>query len=145
VSRISVIIPTYNRAALLREAIESVLAQTRAADEIIVVDDGSTDDTRATVADREQRDGRVRYVWQPNAFQSAARNNGVRHATGDLLLFLDSDDRLLPDALGRLEAAIAARPDAALAYGRARLIDTSGALVRDRWEQEDHDGHVWDA
>lgn len=94
--RFSVIIPAYNSAATIATAIDSVLAQTWPAHELIVVDDGSTDAT----AERIRAYGeRVRYVHQPNAGVSAARNHGIRVATGDWLAFLDADDLYLPDRL----------------------------------------------
>lgn len=87
---VSVIIPTYNRSGLLAEAIESTLAQTWKDLEIIVVDDGSTDDTREVVA---RYGGRVRYIFQPNSGRPAlARNVGIRRAAGEYIAFLDSDD-----------------------------------------------------
>jgi glycosyltransferase involved in cell wall biosynthesis len=85
----SVIIPTYNRAAQVRAAIESVLAQTYSHIEVIVVDDGSTDDTGGVL---RQYDGKIRVIRQANAGPAAARNTGVRNSSGDLLAFLDSDD-----------------------------------------------------
>jgi glycosyltransferase involved in cell wall biosynthesis len=91
---ISVVIPCYNQARFLGEAIESVLAQSHARFEIIVVDDGSTDNT-VEVA-RRYRD--VRCVSQRNQGQGAARNEGLKHASGEFVVFLDSDDRLLPHA-----------------------------------------------
>jgi glycosyltransferase involved in cell wall biosynthesis len=87
--RISVVIPTYNYGRFIAEAIESVLRQTRAADEIIVVDDGSTDDTEAVVAEFGDK---VRYVRQENAGVCAARNRGVAESSGDVIAFLDADD-----------------------------------------------------
>lgn len=87
--RVSVIIPTYCRAALLCEAIESVLRQDISGCEIIVVDDGSTDDTRERVRDFG---GRVRYLHQENQGLSTARNNGLAIAEGDYIAFLDDDD-----------------------------------------------------
>lgn len=94
--RFSVIIPTYNSADTVNAAIDSVLAQTWPAHEIIVVDDGSTDDT----AERVRACGeRVRYLHQPNAGVSAARNHGIRAAAGDWIAFLDADDLYLPDRL----------------------------------------------
>ncbi len=142
-NQIGVIIPTYNRAALLRETLESVLAQTRPPDAVIVVDDGGTDDTRAVVA--AFKDERIRYHWQENAYLGAARNTGQRLAgSTDLLLFLDSDDRLLPCALERLEAALAAHPDAALAYGRSQVIDAAGKIVQRTWGKKDYQGDIWD-
>lgn len=144
---ISVIIPTFNRAALLRETLDSVLAQTaRPADEIIVIDDGSTDDTRNVVAGYAS--GGVAYVYQENAFLGAARNAGQAQATGEAVLFLDSDDRLRGDnALARLEALLAAAPSAALAYGRAAVIEgTTGRPTGRRVEIADFDGDgaaVW--
>jgi glycosyltransferase involved in cell wall biosynthesis len=93
---VSVIIPTYNRAYCVGEAIESVLAQSLREREIIVVDDGSTDETFAVV----QRYGdAVRYLRQSNAGVSAARNTGIRQARGEYIAFLDSDDEWLPDKL----------------------------------------------
>lgn len=109
---VSVVIPTFNRAGLLPRAIDSVLAQTRPADEILVVDDGSSDDTRAVVARYGER---VHYLWQPNAGVSAARNRGVRAAAHDLIAFLDSDDYWLPHKLER-QLPTLADPDVIVSF-----------------------------
>ena len=90
---VSVIIPTYNRAALACEAVESVLQQTYGNLEIIVVDDGSTDDTTAAMA---KYGDKVRYSRRPNAGVNAARNLGIKQARGEFLAFLDSDDLWAP-------------------------------------------------
>ena len=92
---VAVIIPTFNHARFLAEAIKSVLAQTRPADEIIVVDDGSTDDPAAVVA----KFPTVRLIRQDNRGLSAARNTGLRNCKASHIVFLDADDRLLPTAL----------------------------------------------
>jgi len=95
---VSVIIPTHNRAHLVSDAINSVLDQnaTNCTLEIIVVDDGSTDDTRQVVSSFGES---VKYVYQKNQGAGAARNRGIDEATGDWISFLDSDDRWLPDKL----------------------------------------------
>jgi len=105
---ISVVIPTYNRAGCISEAIDSVLAQTRADFEIIVVDDGSTDATQEVLA---RYGNRIRYIYQENAGVSAARNRGVREARGEWVAFLDSDDEWLPEKLDRQTACLAIYPD----------------------------------
>ena len=87
---ISVVIPSYNRAPLLKRAMESVLNQSYSDIELIVVDDGSTDDTAQVVG--EFKDPRVRYVYQKNSGACVARNRGVGEATGDYIAFHDSDD-----------------------------------------------------
>src|SRR4051812_30004149 len=99
---ISAVIPTYNHAKYITFAIDSVLAQTKPVDEIIVVDDGSVDGTREVV---EQYRGRVQYVRQENAGVGAARNNGARLATGNWVAFLDADDGWLPDKIALQSAA----------------------------------------
>ena len=115
---ISVIIPAYNGAATLSGAIESILRQTRAPEEIIVCDDCSTDAT-ADVAARYG--GRVECIRrQKNGGLSANRNTAVRAARGDWLLFLDQDDELLPHALEEL-ATTAERTNAGVAYGYVLL------------------------
>jgi len=88
----SVIIPAYNRASILPETIESIQKQSFQSWEIIVVDDGSKDNTRAVVESLMQVDARIKYNYQNNAERSAARNNGARNAQGRYLFFLDSDD-----------------------------------------------------
>ncbi len=113
--RISVIITTYNYGRFIAGAIESVLGQTHPPDEVIVVDDGSTDDTGATVAGYAERG--VRYLWQANRGISAARNTGIRAGQGDLLAFLDSDDRWLPDKLARQLDHLARFPTVGLITG----------------------------
>ncbi len=102
---VSVVIPTYNRARLVGRAIDSVLAQSYQDIEILVVDDGSTDDTAAVVARYGEP---VRYLPQANAGVGAARNVGVRAARHELIAFLDSDDYWLP---GKLAAQVAAMAD----------------------------------
>src|SRR5689334_2160139 len=93
---VSVVIPTYNRAELVGEAIDSVLGQSRPPLEVIVVDDGSTDDTADVVG---RYGARVVYLRQPNCGPATARNVGVARARGDLIALLDSDDRWLPRKL----------------------------------------------
>lgn len=104
---VSVVIPVYNGAAYLAEAIESVLAQTARPMEIVVVDDGSTDES----GEIAQRYELVRYVRQENAGISAARNRGIEAARGDVLALLDADDVWLPDKL-RLQLAALEQADA---------------------------------
>jgi glycosyltransferase involved in cell wall biosynthesis len=93
----SIIIPSYNRANHLPKAIESVLAQSFTDWELIIVDDGSTDNTRELVA--SYNDPRIKYIYQENAERSAARNNGIRNAKGEWICFLDSDDVYAPNHL----------------------------------------------
>ena len=110
---ISAVIPTYNRGPLIARAIESVLEQTRPPDEIVVVDDGSADDTPQRV--RPYLD-RIRYVPQDNAGSSAARNRGVDEASHPWIAFLDSDDSWRPDHLRLMVDAIVATGGAARFY-----------------------------
>ena len=121
--QISVVVPVYNGAAFLREALESISGQSYAALEIIVVDDGSTDDTRAVVqAFAAQSPIPVRYVFQENRGQAAARNTGIRLAQGQWLAFLDADDIWMPEKL-KIQAAFFADPNLCdLALGRARFF-----------------------
>lgn len=104
---ISVIIPTYNRCDLLQRALQSVIAQTASAFEIIVVDDGS-DDATATLVKQHKH---IRYYYQPNGGVSAARNLGIKQAKGDWLAFLDADDTWHPQKLQLQRAALVAAPD----------------------------------
>jgi glycosyltransferase involved in cell wall biosynthesis len=113
---VSVVVPTYGHAAFVVAAVESALAQTEPPLEVIVVNDGSPDDTEARLAPLV-REGRIRYVRQRNAGVAAARNAGAALARGDRLLFLDDDDLLHPDALARLGAVVAGDPALALVYG----------------------------
>ncbi len=105
--KFSIIIPTYNRATFLPKAIESVLSQTYTDWELIIVDDGSTDNTRDVVSKYE--DNRIRYIYQQNAERSAARNNGIAKATGDYVCFLDSDNQMFPNRLQLLVNTISAK------------------------------------
>ncbi len=115
-SSVSIVIPAYNSCEVLPAAIESVLAQTYLAGEIeiVVVDDGSTDDTKA-VCDRYPS---VKYIYQDNQGVSVARNHGAQASRGEYLLFLDSDDRLLPAAVEIGVAAIQERPEVGFVFGR---------------------------
>lgn len=122
----SVIIPSYNNGATLARAIMSVLAQTHAAHEIIVVDDGSTDDTAAVV---RQFGERVTYLHQPNAGVSAARNTGMAAASGDWLAFVDADDEFAPERLAAHARWIRDEPDLDFLLADQEARDPSGTLL----------------
>jgi glycosyltransferase involved in cell wall biosynthesis len=120
----SVVIPAYNTADTLGEAIDSVLAQTRQDFEIIVVDDGSSDDTAAVAEGFGDR--RIRVYRQENAGPSAARNRGIAEALGEYVSSLDSDDLWLPDYLAEMGRALEENPRADFAYTHAWILDAAG-------------------
>jgi GT2 family glycosyltransferase len=124
-AEVSVVVAAYNQGPWLAQAIESVRAQTFVDWELVVVDDGSTDDTPAVVA-RHAADARVVYVRQARAERSAARNRGIAASSGRLVAFLDADDLWHPEKLARQVAALAADPAAGLCYTVARFIDSAG-------------------
>ncbi len=124
---VSVIVPCYEQAPYLEEAIESVLAQTYAQVEVVVVDDGSPDNAARVAA----RFPGVRCVRQPNRGLSGARNTGIRESEGELLVFLDADDRLLPRALEAGVAELRNHPEAAFAFGRYHRIGADGTRLGD--------------
>jgi glycosyltransferase involved in cell wall biosynthesis len=114
---VTVIVPTYNRADLIGETLESIAAQTFTDWECLVIDDGSTDDTRAVVEGFSAREPRFRYVWQENASAASARNHGIRLARGKYIAFVDSDDLFTPDRLEWQVKAAEADPELVLVYG----------------------------
>ena len=120
--RVGVVIPCYAQEHYLGEAIESVLAQTHPADDILVVDDGSPGNTAGVV----ERYPGVRVFRQANAGISEARNTGLRESRARYLIFLDADDRLRPNAIAAGLAGFAAHPDAALVAGLCQRIDGAG-------------------
>jgi glycosyltransferase involved in cell wall biosynthesis len=121
---VSVILPTYNRAAFLPDAFASIASQTYPHAEIIVVDDGSTDDT-ANVLDALVKSSPrpVRVVRQANAGAYAARNTGLDHVRGDAVAFFDSDDLWLPHHLARCADALVRHPGLDWVYGSCRIVD----------------------
>jgi glycosyltransferase involved in cell wall biosynthesis len=116
---VTAIIPTYNRSALVVEAIESVLAQTQPVTQIIVADDGSTDATPDVVG---RYGSRVQYVRQTNKGPGAARNLGIRHATGDLIALLDSDDLWVPRKMEQQLEFLRANPSVEFLFGNMAIV-----------------------
>jgi GT2 family glycosyltransferase len=123
---VSVVIPAYNAAWCVRKAIDSVLAQDFRHFEVIVVNDGSTDDTAAVLSAYGDL---IRVVHQANGGMSSARNAGIRAARGELIAFLDSDDWWLPGKLGCQVELMRARPDVGFTSAAARVEDPEGRLV----------------
>lgn len=119
---VSVVMPAYNAAPYIAESIASVQAQTYQSWELLVVDDGSTDDTATIVKQLGAQDNRIKYLYQQNARQSRARNNGIAHAAGNYIAFLDSDDLWLPDKL-HLQMQVLADAAIDLVFGEAIMFE----------------------
>lgn len=136
--QVSVIIPTYNRADCVTRSIDSALSQTYKDYEIIVVDDGSTDNTKQILQSYVDK-GLIRYIYQDNAGCAAARNAGISDAKGEWIAFLDSDDVWLPDKLAEqmqylLETGLdICFTNTAFDYGEGVEIETSNSKQTDRW------------
>jgi glycosyltransferase involved in cell wall biosynthesis len=144
-SAISVIIPTYNRAHLLEPAIDSALGQTLPPIEVVVVDDCSTDDTRERLLRWQDRDPRIRPVFQDvNQGPSGARNRGVLEARGEVVAFLDSDDRWRPTHLERGAALLAACPDIDVVFADIRRVGADGVPFEESmlWERRHIERHL---
>jgi glycosyltransferase involved in cell wall biosynthesis len=124
---VSIVIPCYNQAAYLRQAIDSVLAQDYAPLELLLVDDGSTDGSLELM--RQYRD-RCSVIAQPNAGQASAVNRGWARARGELLAYLAADDYLLPGAVRRAVECLQREPDAVLCYCDYLLVDPESRLIR---------------
>lgn len=123
--RISIIVPTYNRAAFIEEAITSVLEQTESDWELLIVDDGSTDDTRS-ILEPFLSDTRIHYQYQQNQGQPAAQNKALESARGEFICFLDSDNAWLPRKLEVQLVAMKNNPDVDIIYGDNIKIDEHG-------------------
>jgi glycosyltransferase involved in cell wall biosynthesis len=128
---VSIVIPSYNGATFVGEAIESVLAQTYPHIEVMVIDDGSSDNTREICA----RYPSVAYHYQTNQGVSVARNHGLQKSRGTLVAFLDSDDRLLPDAIATNVAYLRSHADAGFVFGLSRTVAADGSLLGDQQQQ----------
>jgi glycosyltransferase involved in cell wall biosynthesis len=130
-ARVSVIIPTYNRAHIVREAVDSVLAQTYRDFEIIVVDDASSDATRSAL---ESYQGKIQAIFcETNGGAGAARNVGIRASSGEFVAFLDADDLYLPTRLETAVEALDGHPEYGAVYAEVRFTDPSGKQAPFLW------------
>ena len=128
--RVSVIVPAYNAAVYLPYAIDGVLAQSYPDWEIVIVDDGSTDDTRAVVDSyRPKLSDKLQFIYQSNRGLAAARNIGIRAARGEFIALLDADDVWLPYRLERGVSVMDADPGAGLVHARVVRIDARGTIT----------------
>jgi glycosyltransferase involved in cell wall biosynthesis len=133
---VSVVVPTFNRARLLPEALDSIFAQTCRPLEVLVVDDGSTDDTESVLQPYVARHG-VRVLRQSNGGPSAARNRGMEAARGEYVAFLDSDDLWLPVKLAVQIPALDARPEAVMSYSNFLEFDPDTGSVRTHYRRRE--------
>jgi glycosyltransferase involved in cell wall biosynthesis len=130
--KVSVIIPTYNRGKFIGAAVQSVLDQTFQDFEVIVVDDGSTDQTADIV--QAFFSEKVQYVYQPNCGRSNARNHAIEMAKGRYITFLDSDDLYLPNKLALQIDYMDAHPEIGMVYTSAHCIDENGVRTKDEYK-----------
>jgi len=140
---VSAVIPTYNRAHCLHRAVDSVLAQTCGEVEVIVVDDGSTDDTTAVVASRYGSDPRVRLLHQPNGGVASARNAGLRAARGELVALLDSDDTWAPWKLRLQVACMRRRPEVGMTWTDMEAVDPDGRVLSQAYLRTMYSAYRW--
>ena len=140
---VSVIIPTYNRAYCLPRTLDSALAQTHANVELLVIDDGSTDDTRALIAQQYGHEPRVRYVYQENQRVAAARNRGLAMAEGKYVAFLDSDDLWEPWKLELQVACLEQNPGVGMAWTDMQAINPEGQVVSPRFLRTMYSAYRW--
>ncbi|MDE5116057.1 MAG: glycosyltransferase, partial [Trichodesmium sp. St2_bin2_1] len=125
--RVSVIIPVYNCDYYISQAIESILAQTYQSYEIIVIDDGSTDNTRKAIEPYMEK---IHYVYQENQGVSAARNHGIDLAQGELIAFLDADDFFLPDKLTDQVRIFDTQPNLGIVHSGWRRVNQQGETIK---------------
>lgn len=130
---ISVIMPAYNAAKYIQQSIDSVLSQTYSHWELWIVDDGSTDDTAATVKKVTEKDKRINYVLQNHNGQGVARNNGIRKANGDLIALLDADDTWVANKLEK-QVSFIMSTNADLVFSDIIVIGENSSVKRDSWE-----------
>ena len=126
-SRVSIIIPTYNYAEYIQKAIDSVLAQTYKNCEIIVVDDGSTDNTQEIIENKYKN--KVRYYYQENKGAPAARNKGIKKSKGEYLSFLDADDYLTESSIENRLTVLEQNKSIAWVYSKWLYLDTQGNII----------------
>ena len=132
---VSTIIPVFNRPMMLREAVDSVLKQTHPFIEVIIADDGSTDETPSVAKElTEAHPDVVVYTRHENAGPGPARELGRRIARGEFIQYLDSDDRLLPNKFTDQIAILRQHPDCDIAYGITRLVDPEGKILADPYK-----------
>ncbi|RMF27636.1 MAG: glycosyltransferase [Cyanobacteria bacterium J083] len=124
--QVSIVIPTYNCDRYISQAIESVLNQTDCDSEIIVIDDGSTDQTKAILS---QYGNQIKYIWQRNQGVSIARNHGLKIAQADLILFLDADDYLIPGKLSKQIALFNFQPNLGIVHSGWQKVDATGKAI----------------
>ena len=137
------VIPCYNQAHFLSDAIQSILSQTYKDFELIVVDDGSKDDTTKVASSYQAQDPRVRLIRQQNRGLAGARNRGLSESSGEYVVFVDSDDRLLGEALEVGVRELAAHPGCAFVSGLCRYIAADGSpILRLEQERVEGDPHI---
>ncbi len=139
---VSVIIPAYNARATICETLHSVLQQTLREIEVIVIDDGSVDDTLAQIA--TLNDPRLKVFSGPNQGHSGARNRGLQQATGEFISFIDADDQWTIDKLEQQRLALQHHPTAGVAYSWTQCIDAAGKRLYDVPPAQ-FEGDVWQA
>ena len=126
--KFSIIIPVYNVEDYLRECLDSVIGQEEQNCEILLIDDGSTDGSGNICDEYELKDSRIKVFHQKNGGLGVARNTGILHATGEWILFVDSDDYWLPDTLEKVETAIAKHPEEKL-FAVRYMEDREGEIA----------------
>lgn len=134
--RVSIVIPAFNAAHTIAQALDSLVVQDHVDWDAVVIDDGSTDTTAAVVGEYVARDKRIRLLSQANAGIATARNAGVAVTDGEWLLFLDSDDWIEPDALSCFAQGVLANPGAGVVHGRWLRVARDGSSVEDSFRLE---------
>lgn len=140
---VSVIVPSFNRAWCVCRTIDTALAQSHPRVEVVVVDDGSQDNTQEVIAQRYAGDPRVRYIHQQNTGVAGARNTGLTAAQGDFLAFLDSDDLWLPWKLELQLRVMQTWPDVGMVWSDMEAIDADGRTIAARYLKTFYTSYKW--